>query len=998
MGKKNIKVDGASAGDGDCELLKAPRDLVAFAEELAEANQALKAEMAVRQQAEEKLRESEKQYRNLFTSINEAFVLKAAIRGPDRRISDFRFLEVNPGFTIQSGLSDVVGKTMLQVTPEIEPLWIEKYASVVETGQPLRFEQRAAALGRWFHVFASRVGGAEEGRVAVLFSDITERKRAEEALESEQKLLQAVMDGARNSHLAYLDRDFNFVRVNETYARSCGYKPEQMIGKNHFALYPHAENEAIFARARDTGEPAEFHDKPFVFPDQPERGVTYWDWTLNPVKDGTGRVVGLVFSLFETTARKRAEEAVREKAEEFRAVLDAAPVAVWIAQDRECRVITGNAYADELIMQTERGRNISRSAAPGEAAVTYRVFRDGVELGPQDLPAQRATATGEPVPAFDMELVFPDGRELCLRAGAIPLFDAKEAVRGAIVAGLDVTALKRAEEALRISQERLNQAVAVAGLGTFEHDHVSGAVEYSPVLRELMGFDPEEKVTLAAIIEKVVPEDREAKAEAVRRAHDPAGDGKFAVDHCVKNADGRVRWISVRAQTFFEGEGSGRRPVRTIGAGVDVTERKEAQAELQRLVDERTARLQELVGELEHFSYTITHDLKSPLRAMRGFAEMMSVTCAECDRTQEREFLGRISTSADRMDRLIADALNYSRSVRQDLPLEDVDAGALLRGMLDTYPEFQPDKVRIVVDGRLPMVLANQAGLTQVFSNLLGNAVKFVKPGEVPEIRVWAEMGDAGAWGGGDAERKKTGEWARIWVEDKGIGIAKEMLPRVFDMFARGSKDYEGTGIGLALVRKVAQRMGGKVGVESEEGRGSRFWIELKCGEAKLAFSGPAARQGAREESGTVLYVEDEESDAMFMQRAFDGKGLAGKLQVVGDGRAAIEYLSGAGKYGDRGKYPLPTLVLLDLNLPQVGGFEVLRWVRNNPDYARLPVVIFSSSTREDDRLTAKELGADEFVAKPSSGMEFGRVVEGLQGKWLGRRSGAIHSSGRARA
>jgi PAS domain S-box-containing protein len=132
------------------------------------------------------------------------------------------------------------------------------------------------------------------------------------SLESEKDTLQAVMNGARNSHLVYLDRAFHFVRVNEAYARSCGYTPEEMIGKNHFALYPSAENEAIFARVRDTGAPVEFHDKPFVFPDQPERGTTYWDWTLTPIKNDAGYVEGLVFSLFETTQRKQAEEALRE--------------------------------------------------------------------------------------------------------------------------------------------------------------------------------------------------------------------------------------------------------------------------------------------------------------------------------------------------------------------------------------------------------------------------------------------------------------------------------------------------------------------------------------------------------------------------------------------------------------------------------------------------------------------------------------------------------------
>src|ERR1051326_8188108 len=171
------------------------------------------------------------------------------------------------------------------------------------------------------------------------------------------------------------------------------------------------------------------------------------------------------------------------------------------------------------------------------------------------------------------------------------------------------------------------------------------------------------------------------------------------------------------------------------------------------------------------------------------------------------------------MDALIRDALDYSRSVRQVLPLEDVDTGTLVRGMLDSYPELQPSKAHIRVEGELPLVLGNEAGLTQCFSNLLGNAVKFVKKGQMPDVRVWAE---------------EHNEWARIWIEDKGIGIPKDLLPRVFDMYSRGSNNYEGTGIGLALVRKVTQRMGGRVGVESEEGRGSRFWIELKSkGHAK---------------------------------------------------------------------------------------------------------------------------------------------------------------------
>ena len=152
--------------------------------------------------------------------------------------------------------------------------------------------------------------------------------------EGERKILQSVMDGAKNSLLVYLDREFNFVRVNKAYASRCGYRPEEMIGKNHFVLYPHAENEAIFIKVRDTGEAFEIHDKPFIFPNHPELGVTYWDWTLTPVKDSNGQVEGLVFSLFETTERKRMEVALAESEERFRSFMDNSSAIAWIKDEQ----------------------------------------------------------------------------------------------------------------------------------------------------------------------------------------------------------------------------------------------------------------------------------------------------------------------------------------------------------------------------------------------------------------------------------------------------------------------------------------------------------------------------------------------------------------------------------------------------------------------------------------------------------------------------------------
>jgi CheY-like chemotaxis protein len=145
--------------------------------------------------------------------------------------------------------------------------------------------------------------------------------------------------------------------------------------------------------------------------------------------------------------------------------------------------------------------------------------------------------------------------------------------------------------------------------------------------------------------------------------------------------------------------------------------------------------------------------------------------------------------------------------------------------------------------------------------------------------------------------------------------------------------------------------------------------------------------------SSTVLYVEDEEFDVFFMRRAFGRAGLEGSsLMVVSDGQEAINYLAGRGRYADRHQFPVPALVLLDLNLPLVSGFQTLEWVRKQPELRNLPVIVFSSSARTEDRQRAQDLGASDYIEKPTSGLQFAGVLQGLRSKWLG--SGVASANG----
>jgi signal transduction histidine kinase len=233
---------------------------------------------------------------------------------------------------------------------------------------------------------------------------------------------------------------------------------------------------------------------------------------------------------------------------------------------------------------------------------------------------------------------------------------------------------------------------------------------------------------------------------------------------------------------------------------------------LEEIVRQRTAKLEETIGELEAFSYSIVHDLRSPLRSMQSFAQLLSDECGPLSATSTR-YVERITNAARRMDRLIQDVLSYSQIVRSEFPLERIELATLLREILESYPPFQPPNAEVDLDGIFPVVWANEAALTQCISNLLGNAVKFVSPGLTPQVRVWSE---------------EHANQVRLFFKDNGIGIEKGAHDKIFQMFQRLSKAYEGTGIGLAIVQKTIQRMGGTVGLQSEPGEGSTFWIELK--------------------------------------------------------------------------------------------------------------------------------------------------------------------------
>jgi signal transduction histidine kinase len=280
-----------------------------------------------------------------------------------------------------------------------------------------------------------------------------------------------------------------------------------------------------------------------------------------------------------------------------------------------------------------------------------------------------------------------------------------------------------------------------------------------------------------------------------------------AGDESALNRLGNVIWLErpVRLRTLVSVLRAARRDRRR-------------QYELRRLLQEQqhsAEHAQALAEQMEAFTYSISHDLRAPLRAVRGFAQALAEDYSAAVDGPGRDYLRRIEQGAERLDRLIEDLLQYSRLGRSPLTLSPVNLEPLIQIALQQFQtEIRTSAAVLEIEKPLPRVIAHESTLQQVLASLISNAVKFVAPGVRPRVRIWGS---------------ENGPNARLWIADNGIGIAPAFHRQIFGVFERlhGTEAYPGTGMGLAIAAKGMARMRGSIGLESALGAGSRFWIEL---------------------------------------------------------------------------------------------------------------------------------------------------------------------------
>ena len=381
------------------------------------------------------------------------------------------------------------------------------------------------------------------------------------------------------------------------------------------------------------------------------------------------------------------------------------------------------------------------------------------------------------------------------------------------------------EAALRESEERLTLAAEAGRVGAWDLDFPTKRLHWSAVYLKLAGLRPEEwGGRRDSFLDVLHPDDRERIMGMVEQAiaeRRPT----LVMEFRIVRPDGQVRWMRGEGRTFYDADG---RPLRDIGVAVDITERKRAEDELRKAKDEledrigeRTAELAQTVEELrrsnadlEHFAYAASHDLQEPLRQVASFVQLLALRYGDRLDENGRQYIDQAVEGAKRMSTLIKGLLDYSRVSTQARTITPTDVGAVLEEVLsDLHLSIKEAGAQVAADP-LPTVPADRIQLAQVFRNLISNAVKFRHPDRPPTVRISAHRQD-GAW--------------EFRVCDNGIGIESVYYERIFEIFQRlhTRRYYEGTGIGLALVKRIIDRHGGRIWVESQFGEGSTFFFTI---------------------------------------------------------------------------------------------------------------------------------------------------------------------------
>ncbi len=656
----------------------------------------------------------------------------------------------------------------------------------------------------------------------------------------------------------------------------------------------------------------------------------------------------------EINDRKKIEIALRSSKEKFQSLTE--NITDWIWEFDQNSIFT---YASPRILdllgylpEEVIGTNAFDLMPEGEAKMVHEILRAYVQAH-------------KPFKNLRNVNTHKDGSLVVLESSGTPIFDAGNNFAGYLGVARDITEQDREREELQHSRDLLNTAQQIGHVGSWEWYISSGLLAWSDEIFRIFGRKPQEfNPTFKYFLQTIPPEERKRLQSALHAAF--AGKKPYHIEHSIVLPDGSKRVVEEKGQVIRAEDGL---PLKMIGSIKDITENKLTEVRLERQVADRTIDLEKAKKEADRanlaksvFLASMSHELRTPMNSILGFAQLLESDKKDPLSIRQKNHIGTILKSGDHLLKLINDVLDLARiesGNMGEISLEPVNLCSICNETVSLVKTLAESLgIELLPCDELDksiFIKADRTRFIQIFLNVLTNAIKYNKPGGKVEFGC-----------------KKIDKMVRLFISDTGPGIAKGKIGFLFEPFDRlgaEASSIEGSGIGLTISKRLVELMHGSIDVESELGKGSTFFINIPSAENhaenEMFVSQVKEKNFYLKGKHTFLYIEDDHLNRELL------------IEILGQCTPDIKLLTAdCGQDGlEMAIEQKPDLIIMDLTLPDIEGFDAFLWLKKQPGTKNIPVIALSGNAMPSNIKKALDAGFANYLTKPFNITELYRVI-----------------------